>query len=282
MREWVGQVRVPDRWCFNASHVWPVSRSFSSAFRRSSFRPLSIGDPYRVGNCVMALPKDREAFRALLTNVLERRLFFLPSFKIYGGVAGFYDFGPPGCAIKQNIQQFWRKHFILEESMLEVECPAVTPEPVLAASGHVERFTDFMVTDLKTGISHFLSPNDLTLFSGECHRADHLLEATLETAIQGGNKEAEKLMPYIEELTQEQLSEAMQKFDVKAPETKNDLSPPFPFNLMFRTSIGPKGDTVGYLRPETAQGIFINFKYTTAFDCCVICVRGCVQRFAVL
>ena len=134
-----------------------VSRLFSKALRRSSFRPLSIGDSFRVGNRVMALPKDREAFRALLTNVLERRLFFLPSFKIYGGVAGFYDFGPPGCAIKQNIQQFWRKHFILEESMLEVECPAVTPEPVLAASGHVERFTDFMVTDVKTGISHLLS-----------------------------------------------------------------------------------------------------------------------------
>lgn len=95
--------------------------------------------------------KEREAFRALLTNVLERRLFFLPSFKIYGGVAGFYDFGPPGCAIKQNVQQFWRKHFVLEEAMLEVECPAVTTEPVLQASGHVERFTDFMVTDIKTG-----------------------------------------------------------------------------------------------------------------------------------
>ena len=116
-------------------------------------------------------------------------------------------------------------------------------------------------------VSHTYYPIDLTLFLGECHRADHLLEATLEVAIREGNKEAEKLMPFIEELTREQLSEAMQKFNVKAPETKNDLSPPFPFNLMFRTSIGPKGDSVGYLRPETAQGIFINFKYRTAFDC---------------
>lgn len=47
--------------------------------------------------------------------------------------------------------QAWRQHFILEENMLEVECPAVTPEAVLKASGHVERFTDFMVTDTKTG-----------------------------------------------------------------------------------------------------------------------------------
>ena len=47
--------------------------------------------------------------------------------------------------------QTWRQHFVLEENMLEVECPAVTPEIVLRASGHVERFTDFMVTDTKTG-----------------------------------------------------------------------------------------------------------------------------------
>jgi glycyl-tRNA synthetase (class II) len=52
--------------------------------------------------------------------VMERKLFTIPSFKIYGGVAGFFDFGPPGCAVKQNITQLWRQHFILEENMLEV------------------------------------------------------------------------------------------------------------------------------------------------------------------
>ena len=142
------------------------------------------------------------------TGVLERRLFYIPSFKIYGSVAGFYDYGPPGCAVKQNITQYWRQHFILEEDMLQVklcmnssavsgclrlvveqalfclppqccqplrvsamqvECPAVTPEVVLKASGHVERFTDFMVTDTKTG---------------DCHRADHLLEAHLEALLE--------------------------------------------------------------------------------------------------
>ena len=51
---------------------------------------------------------------------LQRRLFYIPSFQIYGSVAGFYDYGPPGCALKQNITQCWRQHFILEESMLEV------------------------------------------------------------------------------------------------------------------------------------------------------------------
>ena len=51
---------------------------------------------------------------------MERRLFYIPSFKIYGSVAGFYDYGPPGCAIKGNFTQIWRQHFVLEEGMLEV------------------------------------------------------------------------------------------------------------------------------------------------------------------
>lgn len=100
-------------------------------------------------------------------------MFFIPSFKIYGGVAGFFDYGPPGCAIKQNVTQAWRTHFVLEEGMLEVECPAVTPEPVLKASGHVDRFTDLMVTDVVTG---------------DCHRADHLLEGHLEALLEDTTK----------------------------------------------------------------------------------------------
>lgn len=64
---------------------------------------------------------------------------------------------------------------------------------------------------------------------------------------------AENLLATVGELKMEALGEAVRKYDIKAPETKNDLSDPFPFNLMFKTSIGPKGDMVGYLRPETAQ-----------------------------
>ncbi|GMH43893.1 hypothetical protein BSKO_11827 [Bryopsis sp. KO-2023] len=201
----------------------------------------------------MSSAKEKEAFRLTLNNALERRLFFIPSFKIYGGIAGLYDFGPPGCAIKQNIQQFWRDHFVLEEGMLEVECPAVTPEVCLQASGHVERFTDFMVTDVATG---------------DCHRADHLLENAIEAALQDKKNplspekkaEAQDILIRVGEFGAEELGSALEKYQVKAPETKNDISKPFPFNLMFKTSIGPKGDNVGYLRPETAQGIFVNFK----------------------
>ncbi|EFN58464.1 hypothetical protein CHLNCDRAFT_34068 [Chlorella variabilis] len=196
---------------------------------------------------------NKEAFRSAMLNALERRLFFIPSFKIYGSVAGFYDYGPPGCAMKQNVTQTWRNHFILEENMLELECPAVTPEIVLKASGHVERFTDFMVTDVKTG---------------DCHRADHLLEGALEALLEDRKnpaspeaaKAARDLLARVGELGAEELGAALTQYGVKAPDTKNDISAPFPFNLMFKTSIGPRGDLVGYLRPETAQGIFVNFK----------------------
>ena len=57
----------------------------------------------------------------LQSGTLERRLFYIPSFKIYNGVAGLYDYGPPGCAVKSHITQLWRQHFVLEENMLEVE-----------------------------------------------------------------------------------------------------------------------------------------------------------------
>lgn len=66
---------------------------------------------------------DADGWTAPQANTLQRQLFYVPSFKIYGSVAGFYDFGPPGCAVKQNITQFWRQHFVLEENMLEVCCP---------------------------------------------------------------------------------------------------------------------------------------------------------------
>ena len=173
-----------------------------------------------------------------MANALERRLFYLPSFKIYGAVAGLYDYGPPGCAVKQNVTQLWRAHFVLEEGMLELECPAVTPEVVLKASGHVDRFTDLMVADAVTG---------------DCHRADHLLEAALTAALEdsGPNKlsdhhreEARTLLATVEELTADGLGDALDRYGVKAPDTGNPLSRPYAFNLMFKTSIGPRGDQV--------------------------------------
>ncbi|KAK6147886.1 hypothetical protein DH2020_018798 [Rehmannia glutinosa] len=196
--------------------------------------------------------QNREAFRHAVVNTLERRLFYIPSFKIYRGVAGLYDYGPPGCAVKSNVLAFWRQHFVLEENMLEVDCPCVTPEVVLKASGHVDKFTDLMVKDEKTGT---------------CYRADHLLKDYCNDKLEKDpNLSAEKaaelrhVLAVLDDLSAEELGAKIKGYGITAPDTKNSLSDPYPFNLMFQTSIGPSGLSPGYMRPETAQGIFVNFK----------------------
>ncbi|KAJ6713666.1 GLYCYL-TRNA SYNTHETASE/DNA polymerase SUBUNIT GAMMA-2 [Salix viminalis] len=175
-----------------------------------------------------------------------------PDSSIYRGVAGLYDYGPPGCAVKSNVLAFWRQHFVLEENMLEVDCPCVTPEVVLKASGHVDKFTDLMVKDEKTGT---------------CYRADHLLKDFCNEKIQkdlsiSAEKAAElkHILAVLDDLSAEELGAKIKEYGITAPDTKNPLSDPYPFNLMFQTSIGPSGLSPGYMRPETAQGIFVNFK----------------------
>ncbi|CAM8881175.1 unnamed protein product [Rhodiola kirilowii] len=195
---------------------------------------------------------SKDAFRQAVVNTLERKLFYIPSFKIYGGVAGLYDYGPPGCAVKSNVLAFWRQHFVLEENMLEVDCPCVTPEVVLKASGHVDKFTDLMVKDEKTGT---------------CYRADHLLKDfckdTLEKDLTLAPEkvvELKHILAVLDDLSAEELGSKIKEYGITAPDTKNPLSDPYPFNLMFQTSIGPSGLSTGFMRPETAQGIFVNFK----------------------
>jgi len=195
--------------------------------------------------------KEKENFRAKMGGALEQRLFYIPSFKIYGGVAGLYDYGPPGCAVKSNLQALWRQHFVLHEGMLEVECPSVTPEVVLRASGHVEKFTDLMVNDTVTK---------------DCFRADHLVEENLERMLgdpmltAARRRELEDMNARLEEFTPAEMGAAIVDLGLRAPETNNELSAPYPFNLMFPTQIGPSGVQKGFLRPETAQGIFVNFR----------------------
>lgn len=106
----------------------------------------------------LSLSESSTFDRARMEDLLKRRFFMDQSFAIYGGITGQFDFGPMGCALKTNLLNLWRNFFVLEEQMLEVDCSILTPEPVLKASGHVERFADLMVKDVK---------------SGECFRLDH-------------------------------------------------------------------------------------------------------------
>ena len=192
--------------------------------------------------------KRRDAFDKLL----KRRFFVVPAFEIYGGVGGLYDFGPPGNTLLQNIIAEWRKHFVLHEDMLEISSPSMTPLDVLATSGHVEKFTDFMVRDSVTK---------------DCYRADKLLEDHIEGLIesdptmkQNEKERLTKIRAAADAYDAEELGKHLKDLKVTAPETGNELTDPFPFNLMFKTDIGPTGKAPGFLRPETAQGIFVNFR----------------------
>ncbi|XP_054712516.1 glycine--tRNA ligase-like [Uloborus diversus] len=195
--------------------------------------------------------------RARMEDLLKRRFFYDQSFAIYGGVTGQFDFGPMGCAMKNNILNLWRSHFILEEQMLEVDCTILTPEHVLKASGHVDRFADLMVKDLK---------------NGECFRLDHLIKAHLEKLQTEKNITPEKIAEHediivkLDGCSKDEMNALLRRFDIKSPNTGNDLSDALEFNLMFSTSIGPTGNLKGYLRPETAQGIFVNFKRLLQFN----------------
>lgn len=121
--------------------------------------------------------------------------------------------------------------------MLEVHCPSVTPEIVLKASGHVDKFTDLMVKDEKTGT---------------CFRADHLLKDFCNEKLQKDltisaetAAELRHVLATLDDLSSDELGAKIRKYGITAPDTKNSLSDPYPFNLMFQTSIGPSGLSPG-------------------------------------
>ncbi len=111
------------------------------------------------------------------------------------------------------------------------------------------------------------------LKSGQCHRADKLIEEHVEKVIAKKKDikpdEKERLLKISYDAGaygKEQLNNVIKELSIKAPETGNELSEALPFNLMFETQIGPTGTQRGFLRPETAQGIFINFRRLLDFN----------------
>eukprot|EP00331_Platyophrya_macrostoma_P032449 CAMPEP_0176458138 /NCGR_PEP_ID=MMETSP0127-20121128/32406_1 /TAXON_ID=938130 /ORGANISM="Platyophrya macrostoma, Strain WH" /LENGTH=634 /DNA_ID=CAMNT_0017848633 /DNA_START=45 /DNA_END=1949 /DNA_ORIENTATION=+ len=196
-----------------------------------------------------ALAAKKKPFEELM----KRRFYYAPAFHIYGGVAGLYDYGPAGCAIKNSLEQLWREHFIIEDDLLELALTNLTPHDVLKTSGHVDKFSDYMVKDVK---------------SGACYRADKIIEEVLEKQLEKEkDKMTEEQRKVIAETIQKagnfhapEINQCIKQFNIRNPETGNELSEAYPFNLMFGTDIGPTGTVKGFLRPETAQGIFVNFR----------------------
>lgn len=166
-----------------------------------------------------------------LMEICLKRSFLIPSAEIYGASAGFYDYGPIGCLIKKRIEGEWRKQFLVRNGFLEIESCMVLPEIVLQASGHVQSFSDPLVECKKCRGSF---------------RADHLVQQQTSEDAQNANAQ--------------QLLEMIKKYEVKCPNCNEPtLGEVGTFNLMFRTNVGAAEGNVAYLRPETAQGIFLGF-----------------------
>jgi len=170
----------------------------------------------------------------IINELARRRGFFWQSYEIYGGAAGFATYGPLGARLKQNIEKKLRELFINKLGILEVESPIIAPEKVFEASGHISHFKEPMVECLKCK---------------KRFRADHLLQEFAKIS----ESESEKL-------SLKELKAKIGKHNIRCPECGSNFGNPKLFLTMFKTTIGPYSDAVGYGRPEAAQGIFVEFK----------------------
>ena len=169
-----------------------------------------------------------------LMELAKRRGFFFGSNGAYGGTAGFYTFGPEGASLKHNVESAWRETFTIGLGNDEIEAPTIMPEAVFEASGHLDGFDDMLVECAECGASH---------------RADHLIEDAVDD------------IEDAEALGIERVGKLIEEHDLACPACGASLAgePVEDFNLMFETSIGPGSGDQGYMRPETAQGIFVEF-----------------------
>lgn len=169
-----------------------------------------------------------------IVSLCKRRGFIYQGSEIYGGLAGTWDYGPLGVALKRNIEQAWWKMFVDDrQDMYGLDSAILMNQKVWQASGHTGAgFADPLVEDLKTK---------------KRHRADHLLD-------DNGVENAEAL-------SYEEMNQVIKDKKIKSPDG-NELSDVRVFNLMFETYVGAiqNEESKTYLRPENAQGMFVNFK----------------------
>ncbi len=253
-----------------------------------------------------------------LTAMLKRRGFIQPAYELYGGTAGFYDYGPLGQALKRRFEDLWREHYVIQEGFGEVSTPTIAPEPVFQASGHLDQFDDVLVEcpGCRTGTraDHMLED--------EFQRLAHELENNIQTLTEDAETDEDvQALIWARERIMQTLDEGRATVETEADEdtirellaipTQNQQAPitgveethshldltllpcayqitdtrhddiilageitcqqcghglpreatVAPFNLMFATRIGPGDSDPGYLRPETAQGLFVNMPW---------------------
>ena len=170
-----------------------------------------------------------------IVNLAKRRGFLFGGSEIYGGLGGTYDYGHYGALLKNNIKAAWWKANVQEkDNMVGLDSSILMHPKVWEASGHTANFADALVDDK---------------ISKKRYRADHLIEEQLGTNVEG--------------VSNEDLTKIFSENEIKTPDgQKADWTEVRSFNLMFKTHAGPvvSDENAVYLRPETAQGIFVDFK----------------------
>ena len=167
-----------------------------------------------------------------IISLCKRRGFIYQGSDVYGGLSGTWDYGPLGVQLKRNIMNLWWRMFVDErDDIYGVDAAILMNPKVWKASGHVDTFVDPLCEDT---VNH------------RRYRTDHILKDNGVDA---------------DGMTMEQMDEVIAERGIKSPDG-NPLSKSRTFNMMFKTSVGAteSEDSVAYLRPETAQGIFTNFK----------------------
>lgn len=170
-----------------------------------------------------------------IVSLCKRRGFVFPGSEIYGGLANTWDYGPIGVELKNNIKQLWWKRFVKDrEDVVGIDAAIMMNSKVWQASGHVAGFSDAMI-DCKACQSRL--------------RADHLIEDALQMKVEGK--------------TLGEITKIVVDNKIKCPVCgKMDFTEARKFNLMFKTHQGvvENEGSVTYLRPETAQAMFVDFK----------------------
>ena len=167
-----------------------------------------------------------------IISLCKRRGFIYQGSDVYGGLSGTWDYGPLGVALKRNIMNLWWRRFVDErDDMYGVDAAILMNQKVWKASGHVDTFVDPLCEDT---VNH------------RRYRTDHILKDNGVDA---------------DGMTMEQMDAVIAERGIKSPDG-NPLSKSRTFNMMFKTHVGAteSEDSISYLRPETAQGIFTNFK----------------------
>ncbi len=194
---------------------------------------------------------QKDPLRPLISHAKEYGFVF-PSSEIYGGLSAVYDYGPYGVELKNNIKTYWWKAMVqLHENIVGLDSAILMHPRIWEASGHVEAFFDYFVDNKQTG---------------KRYRFDHLVEHYIEKLERKGQKEkAQQLREALNQALSAQDTAAMKalldEWQIPDPETpdRTTWTDVRHLRLMFDTQLGPSDDSITvYLRPETAQGIYVN------------------------